>query len=160
MKKRFLAVACTLALTVILAVAGRTEIHAKENLPMVDGSYLTHESESIGYATPLTRGQYLQMGYSKIVRLGPGVVYAGGTTAAWNTSESVQISVMVEKCKGEGEPWYFVDGWHKENNNADLVSANRRVEVEGDWYYRVRSIHSVNSDMSSSYTDGIFIEKP
>ena len=30
--------------------------------------------------------------------------------------------------------------------------------VEGDYYYRVRCTHAANSDVSSSFTDGIYID--
>ncbi len=33
------------------------------------------------------------------------------------------------------------------------------MEVEGDWYYRVRCIHSAGEDISSSFTNGVFIER-
>ena len=49
-------------------------------------------------------------------------------------------------------------GWHKENTNTDRVGSNRTLEVEGGYYYRVRSVHSANSDLSSSFTDGVYIE--
>ena len=33
-------------------------------------------------------------------------------------------------------------------------------DVEGDYYYRVRCIHSAGQDMSSSFTNGVYIEEP
>ncbi|WP_392391170.1 hypothetical protein [Mordavella massiliensis] len=108
----------------------------------------------------MTRGADLQTGYSKIVRLGPGVIYAGGTTIAQHEVESVKVGVMVERAKDENDDWHYVDTWQKENKNAISVSSNKRIEVEGDWYYRVRCVHSAGNDMSSSYTDGIYIEEP
>ncbi|WP_416387515.1 hypothetical protein [Claveliimonas bilis] len=94
------------------------------------------------------------------MRLGPGVIYAGGTTIAQHEVESVKVTVMVERAKDENDTWHYVDTWQKENENALSVSSNKRLEVEGDWYYRVRCFHSAGNDMSSSYTDGIYIEEP
>lgn len=99
-------------------------------------------------------------GYSKIVRLGPGKIYAGGTTIAAHIVENVQVSVIVERAQEGDEAWATYDGWHKENTNTDRVGANRALEVEGGYYYRVRSIHSANSDLSSSFTDGVYVEEP
>lgn len=138
----------------------KVEVKAASDIPMVDGSYLTYDAESIGYATSLTRGVDLLNGYSKVVKLGVEKIYAGGTTAAAHTVDTVKIAVMVERTVAEGEPWEFVDGWQKTNLNADRVSSNRQLNVDGGYYYRVRCTHSANDDVSSSFTDGIYIEEP
>lgn len=160
MRKKMVSGLCTLLLAASLAVSVGAEATASESVRVVDGSKLTHEAESIGMDTKVTRGEYLQTGYSKIARLGPGKIYAGGTTIAEKTVESVRLSVMVERCPVDEDAWYFVDGWQKENKNNNLVSDNRSLRVEGGYYYRVRSYHAAQSDVSSSFTDGIFIEKP
>ena len=67
---------------------------------------------------------------------------------------------MVERAQEGDTEWEFYDGWIKFNENIDKVSANRRMEVEGNYYYRVRSTHSAGNDMSSSFTNGVFIEEP
>ena len=67
---------------------------------------------------------------------------------------------MVERAKDENDDWHYVDLWQKENKDSISVSSNKRIEVEGDWYYRVRCVHSAGNDMSSSYTNGIYIEEP
>ena len=48
----------------------------------------------------------------------------------------------------------------KKNVNTDRVGSNRALDVEGGYYYRVRCTHSANSDMSSSFTDGVYVEEP
>ena len=157
--KKIVSVFCTLVLMLGLLCSTGMKTEASENPPMVDGSYLTHDNESTGYAVGLTRGANLQTGYSKIVRRGPELIYAGGTTIAQHTVESVQVSVMVERIKDENGEWEYVDEWRKENTNADLVSSNKKMEVEGDWYYRVCCTHSADGEMSTSFTDGIYIEE-
>ena len=42
----------------------------------------------------------------------------------------------------------------------DRVASNRSLDVEGGYYYRVRCTHAANSDMSSSFTNGVYIEEP
>ena len=44
--------------------------------------------------------------------------------------------------------------------NADRVSSKKYMDVEGDYYYRVRCTHSAGEDMSSSFTNGVYIEEP
>lgn len=124
----------------------------------IDGSKLTHESESVGEDTKITRGADLLTGYSKITKLGKGKIYAGGTTIAAHNVESVQVGVTVERAKEEDTSWKIYTGWQKENLNTDRVASNRTLYVDGGYYYRVRCIHIANSDMSSSFTDGIYIE--
>ncbi|MEF2805906.1 MAG: DUF6147 family protein [Massilistercora timonensis] len=158
MKKKILSLCCALLLTAGLFGISYGEVRAEQ--PMIDGSYLTHEEESIGSATNMTRGVDLLTGYSKVVRLGPGLLYAGGSTIAAHVVDNVGISVMVERAQLGDTEWEFYDGWSKFNQNIDKVSDNRRLVVEGDYYYRVRCTHSANSDMSSSFTNGVFIEEP
>ena len=97
-------------------------------------------------------------GYSKCTKLAKGKIYAGGTTIATQEVKSVQIAVMVERAKKEDTEWSYYDGWQKENTNTNRVSYNRTLYVDGDYYYRVRCTHVANSDMSSSFTDGIYID--
>ena len=106
------------------------------------------------------RGENLQVGYSKIRKVSAGVIYAGGTTIGEHTCKSIQITVIVERAKWEDEEWEAIETWHKENTDADLVSTSKKLEVEGDWYYRVRCVHSADGDMSSSATDGLYVEEP
>lgn len=156
-KAKILSAACVLALTLCMLGVGMN-VQAEESLPQIDGSYLTHESESIGYDTKITRGVDLLTGYSKCVRLGEGKLYAGGSTIAAQTVAKVGIGVTVERAREGDESWEGYDGWIQFNENADRVSANKRLEVEGGYYYRVRCTHSANDDQSSSFTNGVFIE--
>ena len=158
MKKKILSLCCALLLMAGLFGISYGEVRAEQ--PMIDGSYLTHEEESIGSATGMTRGVDLLAGYSKVVRLGPGLLYAGGSTIAAHIVEEVGLSVIVERAQEGDDHWTYYDSWQKFNQNIDKVSDNRRLVVEGDYYYRVRCTHSANSDMSSSFTNGVFIEEP
>ena len=160
MKKKIISVCCATVMIMGLTISAGFQTKATGCQPMNDNSYLTYETESTGIATPITRGADLQTGYSKVVRLGPGAIYVGGTTIAQHEVASVKVSVMVERAKDENDIWHYVETWQKENENAISVSTSKRLEVEGDWYYRVRCVHSAGNDMSSSYTNGIYIEEP
>lgn len=156
-KTKIISIACVMTLMLSMLGVGMNA-QAEENLPQIDGSYLTHDDESIGYDTKITRGEDLLTGYSKCVRLANGNLYVGGTTIATQTVERVGVGVIVERAQEGDEAWEHYDGWTKFNENADKVSSNQQMDVEGGYYYRVRCLHSANDDVSSSFTDGIYIE--
>lgn len=158
--KRLLSLCCTMALMIGMTLSVSMNSQASTSVKVIDGSYLTHDKESIGYDTKITRGEDLLTGYSKCVEWGPGELYAGGTTIAAHTVNEVGLSVMIERAKEEDTEWSFYDSWNKFNQNSDRVSSSKGLKVEGDYYYRVRCTHSAASDMSSSFTDGVYIEKP
>lgn len=162
-KRRTSAVVVLLLSFSLLAIAP-TDTQAAEGtkptkeLPMIDGSYLIKEEEAIGATTPMTRGEDLMTGYSKVRRLGAGEIYAGGTTIASHTVERIGVAVIVERAKEEDTSWSFYDSWQKFNENTDRVSTGKRMMVEGDYYYRVRCTHSAGNDLGSSFTDGVFVQ--
>ena len=158
--RKLLSMCLTLVLITGMVLVAKVECQAASNEAMIDGSYLIHAEESIGYATGRTRGEDLMTGYSKIVRLGPGKIYAGGTTIAAHTVDEVGVGVIIERAQEGDDAWETYDGWEKFNENTDRVASNRTLDVEGGYYYRVRCTHSANSDMSSSFTNGVFIEEP
>ena len=162
MQKRAISTICAISMLICLLLSTSTGMSAEAsgNRPMLDGSYLTNETESTGTDTKITRGVNLQVGYSKLRKLSAGVIYAGGTTIGQHTCKSIQITVIVERAKWEDKEWEYVTSWHKENTDADLVSTSKKLEVEGDWYYRVRCVHSADGDMSDSATDGLYVEEP
>lgn len=160
MKKKIISVCFAAMLMMGLTITAEFPTNANESKPMLDGSYLICEDESTGIAGAVTRGADLQAGYSKLRDLGNGTIYAGGTTIANQDVELVKVAVIVERAKDADDYWHFVESWQKENKNTFTVSTSKMLEVEGDWYYRVRCIHSAGNDMSSSATDGLYIEVP
>ena len=157
MKRRLVSMCLAAMLVGGLSLMTMQEVRAADN-KVIDGSELTHDEESISYDTKITRGLDLMTGYSKCTKLGEGKIYVGGTTIARHEVDSIQIVVIVERAKEEETEWSYYDDWRKENLNMNRVTSNRTLYVEGDYYYRVRCIHVANSDMSSSFTDGIYIE--
>ncbi len=158
--KRCRSICCVCAMALGLSFGVSTDTQAASSVKVIDGSQLTKDAESIGYNQKVARGEDLLTGYSKIVRMGPGEIYAGGTTLASHEVERVGIGVMIERAKEEDTEWSFYDSWQKFNENADRVSSKKYLDVEGDYYYRVRCVHSAGQDMSSSFTDGVYIEEP
>lgn len=157
MKKKIVSVCLTTLLVGGLSMTSMQEARAAEG-KVIDGSELTHEEESIGYDTKITRGEDLLTGYSKCTKLGDGKIYAGGTTIAAQVVKSVQIVVIVERAKEDDTEWSYYDNWRKENKNTNRAMSNRTLYVDGGYYYRVRCTHVANSDMSSSFTNGVYVE--
>lgn len=106
----------------------------------------------------MTRGEDLMTGYSKVRRIGAGEIYAGGTTIASHAVDRIGVGVIVERAKEEDTSWSFYDTWQKFNENTDRVSSSKRLKVEGGYYYRVRCTHSAGVDMSSSFTNGVYVQ--
>ena len=159
MKSRLVSMCLAVMLVGGLSLSSMQEVRAAGN-KVIDGSELTHDEESIGYDTKITRGEDLMTGYSKCTKLAKGKIYVGGTTIARHVVDSVQIGVLVERAKEEDTKWTFYDSWNKFLENTDRVSSKKYLDVEGDYYYRVRCTHSANDDMSSSFTNGVYIEEP
>lgn len=158
MKKRILSALCVALLFFSIPFFTAVPAQAADS-PVLDGSILTRDQESVGTDTKITRGDDLLAGYSKIVCLGPEKIYAGGTTMATQDVETVMISVIVERAQKGDTSWTYYDSWQKENHNTDRVGSNRMMEVEGGYYYRVRCTHSANDDVSSSFTNGVYVEE-
>lgn len=157
--KRCMSICCVFAMALGLSFGVSTDTQAASSVKVIDGSKLTTDAESIGYNQKVARGEDLLTGYSKIVRMGPGEIYAGGTTIAERAVERIGISVIIERAK-EDTKWTFYDSWNKFLENTDRVSSKKYLDVEGDYYYRVRCTHSAADDMGSSFTNGVYIEEP
>ena len=158
--KRCMSICCVFAMAVGLSFGVSTDTQAASSVKVIDGSKLTTDAESIGYNQKVARGEDLLTGYSKIVRMGPGEIYAGGTTLAERVVERIGIGVIIECAKEEDTEWSFYDSWNKFLENADRVSSKKYMDVEGDYYYRVRCVHSAGHDKSRSFTDGVYSEEP
>lgn len=155
-----MSICCVFAMALGLSFGVSTDTQAASSVKVIDGSQLTRDAESTGYNQKVARGEDLLTGYSKIVRMGPGEIYAGGTTIAVHNVERIGIGVVIERAKEEDTEWSFYDTWQKFNENTDRVSSKKYLDVEGDYYYRVKCVHSAGEDISSSFTDGIYIEEP
>lgn len=158
MKKRILSALCVALLFFSIPFFTAVPAQAADE-PVLDGSKLIRDKESIGYDNKITRGVDLLAGYSKIVCLGPEKIYAGGTTLATENVERVKIAVVVERAQEGDTAWSYYDSWQKESKNTDRVGSNRMLEVEGGYYYRVQCTHSANDDVSSSFTNGVYVEE-
>ena len=158
--KRCMSICCVFALALGLSFGVSTDTQAASSVKVIDESQLTKDAESTGHNQKISRGKDLLTGYSKIVRMGPGEIYAGGTTIAEQPVERIGVGVIIERAKEEDTEWSFYDSWNKFLANTDRVASTKYLDVEGDYYYRVKCIHSAGEDMSSSFTNGVYIEEP
>lgn len=112
--------------------------------------------EQIGYITVQPRGVYLQSGFSKISKPGDGKITAGGSTTAQKVVSEVSIDVNVER-KINGS-WKHYTSWTSTKKNAIAVTSYKTLTVPKGYYYRVECVHYANSDVSSSGTNGLYIQ--
>ena len=119
--KRCMSICCVFAMALGLSFGVSTDTQAASSVKVIDGSKLTTDAESTGYNQKVARGEDLLTGYSKIVRMGPGEIYAGGTTIAVHNVERIGIGVVIERAKEEDTEWSFYDTWQKFNENTDRV---------------------------------------
>ena len=112
-------------------------------------------AEQIGYITVQRRVVYLQSGYSQISKAGDGKITAGGSTIAQKLVSEVSIDVIVER--KVGGTWKHYTSWTATKRNAFAVTSSKTLTVPKGYYYRVRSAHYANSDVSSSATGGLYI---
>lgn len=146
MKRRKLlskAAAMMTAVLLVFGVSGQMVSAAEES------------AEQIGYITVQPRGVYLQSGFSKISKAGTGKITAGGNTTAQKLVSEVSINVNVER-KVDGS-WRHYTSWTSTKNNAIAVTSYKTLTVQKGYYYRVKCVHYANSDVSSSYTNGVYI---
>ena len=158
MKKRILSALCVALLFFSIPFFTAVPAQAADS-PVLDGSKLTQDKESVGCTNKTTKGADMLAGYSIIFVLGPEKIYGGGTTIANHEVDRIMVSVIVERAQEGDTEWTYYDSWQKKNENTDRVGSNRMLEVEGGYYYRVRCIHSAGDDMSSSFTNGVYVEE-
>lgn len=65
MKKKIVSVCYAAVLVISMLLISVCNTKAASNDSILDGSYLTHDKESIGYDMKITRGEDLLTGYSK-----------------------------------------------------------------------------------------------
>lgn len=135
--------AMTLILGLSLSVSGQM-VKAAEEL-----------QEEVGYTDIQTRGVYLQSGSSKISKAGNGKITVGGITRAQKVVDTVSINVNVER--KVGGVWKQYTSWTVTKHDVISVTTSQTISVPKGYYYRVKSVHYANSDVSSSITGGLYI---
>lgn len=157
MKKKLVAIITIITMTIgTFATIPSETVRAAEEETMVDGSVLLNDAEeSVGEMEPEARGQYLQTGTSKIVRAGTGKITVGATTVAQKQVSTIKAAAMVERLVNGN--WVSYTSWTASKTNAYSLTTSKTLTVPRGYYYRVRSIHSANSDIGNSNTDALYV---
>lgn len=120
----------------------------------IDGSNLVYEDSSEGNMNISSYGAYLQAGMSNINKTGPGQAYAKGTTIAQRTVSKISVTVRLERLLGSA--WVQEASFSATKYNDYEVNVGKTLPVSSGFFYRVKSIHTANTDSSSSWTDGLY----
>lgn len=118
-------------------------------------SELVNEQKAEGILEFQIKGQYLQEGQTIIGNAGNGKVNVGGNTTAQKIVNEVKIAVIVEQYNNGS--WSQVYSWREAAYNTVFVSTSKTLNVPRGYYYRARGIHSANTDVGNSFTNGIWI---
>ena len=103
----------------------------------------------------MSRGVYLKSGSSTITKAGPGKIAAGGNTVGQKVVSKITVDVTVERyVNGK---WGYYTSWIETNYNSVYVGTSKTLSVPTGYYYRVYCVHYANSDVSGSFTNGIYI---
>lgn len=154
MKKKVVALLLAIMVSVTGMVAGDGKVYAEDSAQDVDISEIWTEDALVGYAQSQTWGVYLMEGVSIINDAGGSKIGCGGITEA-AVKCKVSVTAVVEK-KVSGS-WTRVTSWTVTNASAYSAIASKTLSVGSGYYYRVRCTHYANSDVSSSYTDGLWM---
>ena len=143
------------ALVCALLIGTQQNVQAADMPECVEGSYLTNKDSSEVTVDSKSRGIYLKSGSSSITRAGTGKIAAGGNTVGQKVVSKITVDVKVERyVNGK---WGYYTSWIETNYNSVYVSTSKTLSVPTGYYYRVCCVHYANSDVSDSYTDGIYI---
>lgn len=63
---------------------------------------------------------------------------------------------MVERrVKGD---WVSYTSWNASDTNSYFITTSKTLTVPKGYYYRVRSVHSANTDVGDSNTNAIYVD--
>ena len=154
-KNKILSLIVAMIMVCTLLIGAQQNVQAADGQECVDGSYLTNDDSSEVTVGSMSRGIYLKSGSSNIVRAGTGKIGAGGNTVGQKTVSKITVNLTVERLLNG--KWAYYTSWTETNYNSSYVSSSKTLSVPTGYYYRVYCIHYANSDVSDSFTNGIYI---
>ncbi len=151
MRKK-IAITVAAVLLSLTVSGGAGEVKAATNVQNISATEASKLSEGIVQ----TKGQYLQTGSSSIGEIGKGKIKVSATTVAQKVVSKIKVSVMVERqVKGD---WLSYTSWNASDTNTYSLTTSRTLTVPRGYYYRVRSVHSANTDVGDSNTSAIYVD--
>lgn len=154
-KRKTLSLIMAMIMMCVLICSTKSVVNAADEPICVDGSYLTQEESSEATVGSMTRGIYLKSGSSNVTRAGTGKIAAGGNTVGQKSVSKITVVVSVQQYKNGS--WYYYTSWSATNYNSSYVSSSKTLSVPTGYYYRVCCTHYADSDVSDSFTNGIYI---
>lgn len=139
---------------------------------LVDGSWLTEETESSSeelldfsrevldenMPTPYTT--YLYGGVAKITNAGSGKVNVYGNTKAAVTCDTVKVDIYLQYY--DNGAWTHVNNWNYTVKDTSYITRSRTVSVTKGRYYRIKCYHAITKngikESCTTVTDGIKID--
>ena len=145
-----------MAITICLSGAfyQDVETRAEDVGEDIDYSYLQTDDALVGHAEMQTWGVYLASGNSIINKISATKIGAGGSTTA-AVKCKVQVVPLVEKLSNG--TWNYVTSWTVTTASGYSAMASKSITVGTGYYYRVRCTHSAATDVSSSWTNGLWM---
>lgn len=145
-----------MAITICLSGAfyQDVETRAEDVGEDIDYSYLQTDDALVGHAEMQTWGVYLASGNSIINKISTTKIGAGGSTTA-AVKCKVQVVPLVEKLSNG--TWNYVTSWTVTTASGYSAMASKSITVGTGYYYRVRCTHSAATDVSSSWTDALWM---
>lgn len=138
----------------------RAEAAGPRDGEVVDGSLLTSDLEATDRFEIVQRGAFLSMGVSAISNRGNGLIYIGGETFCFRTSDKVKVYLYLERLVGDA--WEPVLQKPATESNTYYARNGVYLTVDKGSYYRVRGTHTaiLENESESCYTltAGIYIE--
>lgn len=158
MRKKLLSIMMLFVLTFsVFMQSSQGIVQAADEKVVVDDSELLDGVEEVeAEMISITKGQYLQNGSSRIGKIGTGKIKVSATTIAQQQVATIKAAVVVERLVNGS--WVSYTSWTATKSNAySLVTAKEMIVPRG-YYYRVRTVHVVNSDIGNSNTSGLYVD--
>ena len=166
MKKRLISIVSSLYILCGIFGISVTSVQASgEDLPKVDGSYLTMDEYSEGHSSnSLQRGKHMMTGECSISKAGRDEIYCYGSTTANHEVDKLAVLVYVDQYQEDTGEWGQIDAWVEEITDDYFVITDKTLEVPRGYYYRVHADHFVVDgedpvEETFSATNGIYLPK-
>lgn len=154
MKRRIMALLLVMMLGVCGVYVDGLEARAEDMGEDLDYSLLLTEDALVGSQQSQTWGVYLAEGNSIINRISSTKIGAGGNTIAAKKCQ-VSVTSIVERLVNGN--WARVTSWTSTTTSGYSATVSKSLTVATGYYYRVRSAHYAASDVSSSWTDALWM---
>ena len=154
MKQKIIALLLVMMLGVCGVYVDGLEARAEDMGEDLDYSLLLTGDALVGSQQSQTWGVYLAEGNSIINRISSTKIGAGGNTIAAKKCQ-VSVTAIVEKLTNGS--WVRVTSWTSTTTSGYSAMVSKSLTVPTGYYYRVRSSHYAASDVSSSWTDALWM---